>query len=141
MKKLNRNDIDQLKIKLEPLKDSINLELIDVFRNAKNFKLIDESKNETNFENVIPIELVFGESTHATKDEMGYLEYRIKLMSSTEILERTLLRVGYSLKDSWVSSPYGFNIPLTDLKTKLKFKKLLESLSKDVDKTIKTFIN
>jgi hypothetical protein len=58
MKKLNRNDIDQLKIKLEPLKDSINLELIDVFRNAKNFKLIDESKNETNFENVIPIELL-----------------------------------------------------------------------------------
>ncbi|HNC58441.1 MAG TPA: hypothetical protein PLP33_23645 [Leptospiraceae bacterium] len=141
MKKLNRNDIDQLKIKLEPLKDSINLELIDVFRNAKNFKLIDESKNETNFENVIPIELVFGESAHATNEEMGYLEYRIKLMSSTEILERTLLRVGYSLKDSWVSSPYGFNIPLTDLKTKLKFKKLLESLSKDVDKTIKTFIN
>lgn len=137
MNNLEKETLIQIKAKFEDIKNTYSTELIEAINATTSLKLVDTFMCETDCSNWIPIEFIVDVRKHATNEEMQYLEYRLKFLSDSGIVERTLVRVGCDLKKSWISPAYIFNTPLADLKLKIKIRKILNIIISESDQIVK----
>jgi len=91
---------------------------------------------------MIPLGFSVNNQNHLINKKKGYIDFKIKFLTELDIVERTLLRIVYSLEENstWISSVSTYNILMTEIQLRKTVSNLIREISSKIDHFIKSTI-
>lgn len=141
MKTLTKETIDGLTKNIEEIFFSYSPKILDLLEKEKSTILLDSNNVTTRCYEMIPMGFTVTTQIHSSKEERGYINCKIKLLTENEIVERTLIQLSYYLGNpSWISPATSFNKIVTGIKFRKKRDILFEKMYREIDEFIKNSI-
>jgi hypothetical protein len=139
MKNITKETIELSVPELEKIFLSFEPKLLEIFDKTKNSVLIDHNGYITLCNEMIPFGFSVVNQYHLINKKKGYIDFKIKFLTESNVIERTLFRIAYSLEEnsSWISSVSTYNI----IRTEIQLRKVVSNLVKEISLKIDNFIS
>lgn len=134
------DNIQTLKAKVDEIFSSYEKKIIDLFEKTNPYALKDSSSNlETPSCDIrLPLGVFVKTEKHLKFETKGYIDCKVKFLTTENIIERTLIRISYQEGyQGWITDPFVFNKFLTNIKHKKTVELLFEEIFLEIGKTIK----
>lgn len=134
------DNIQMLKTKVDEIFSSYEKKIINLFEKTNPYALKDFSCNlqTPSCDISLPLGVFVKIEKHLKFEKKGYVDCKIKFLTTENIIERTLIRISYQEGyQGWITDPFVFNKIVTNIKYKKTIELLFEEILLEISKTIK----